>query len=113
MKTRLYITGMSLVGIMAFSCCGQKPVAVEDTKTALMDFDTKGYTSGTIVQSKAEGDCEWTIKLQDGRHLDPMTIDKDFMQNGATVWFKYTPQRRMSRCDKASPVGITEMKMNK
>ncbi|WP_405251297.1 hypothetical protein [Dokdonia sp. Asnod3-C12] len=113
MRTRLYITGMSLAAIMAFSCCGQKAVATEDTKTALMDFDTTGYTSGTIVHSKAEGDCEWTIKLEDGRHLDPMTIDKDFMQDGASVWFKYTPQRRMNRCDKASPVGITEMKMEK
>jgi len=113
MKTRLYITGMTLVTFMAISCCSQKATTTEDTKTALMDFDTTGYTSGTIVQSKAEGDCEWTIKLVDGRHLDPLTIEKSYMKDGTSVWFKYTPQRRMNRCDKASPVGITEMKMSK
>lgn len=104
---------MALVTAMGLSCCGQKAASEENVKASTMDFDTKGYTAGTIVHSKAEGDCEWTIKLADGRHFDPMTMDKGFMKDGASVWFKYTPQRRMNRCDKASPVAVTEIKMGK
>lgn len=116
MRTKHLITGMTLIAAITLSCSGQKAVSDENAKTTEMTnstFDSKGYTAGTIVQSKAEGDCEWTIKLADGRHLDPMTMDKDFMEDGAEVWLKFSPQRRMNRCDKASPVEITEIKMAK
>lgn len=112
MKTKLFITGITLVTGLVLASCGQKATTEEKAKEeTTMSFDTTGYTSGTIIQSKAEGDCEWTIKLKDGRFLDPMTIDKDFMKDGATVWVKFLPQRRMQRCDKANPVDLTEIKM--
>jgi len=112
MKTKLFITGIALVTGLVLTSCGQKAITEETAKKeTTMSFDTTGYTSGTIVQSKAEGDCEWTIKLKDGRFLDPMTMDKDFMKDGANVWIKFLPQRRMQRCDKASPVDLTEIKM--
>ncbi|ANH59347.1 hypothetical protein [Dokdonia donghaensis] len=112
MKKKLFITGIILVTGLMLASCGQKATTEEKAKEeTTMSFDTTGYTSGTIVQSKAEGDCEWTIKLKDGRFLDPMAIDKDFMKDGATVWIKFLPQRRMQRCDKASPVAISEIKL--
>ncbi len=114
MKIKLFITGITIVTGLVLSSCGQKATTEEKVKEeTAMQFDTTGYTSGTIVQSKAAGDCEWTIQLEDGRFLDPMTIDKDFMKDGATVWIKFLPQRRMQRCDKASPVAISEIKLRK
>lgn len=113
MKSKLYLTGITIIAAVVIASCAQKVIAEENNKATIMDFDTTGYTSGTIVQSKVEGDCEWTIKLEDGRHFDPMTIDKGFMENGAPVWFKYTPQRRANRCKKATPIAITEIKMGK
>lgn len=112
MKTIHIITGITFIAALGLSSCGQKAVTEETSKTTEMTsstFDSTGYTSGTIVQSKAEGDCEWTIKLADGRHFDPMTMDKSVMKDGVKVWFKFIPQRRMNRCDKASPVEITEI----
>lgn len=114
MKSKACLSGLLLLGAITMSCCGQKTVSTEETKNTTMEettFDSTGFTSGTIVQSKAEGDCEWSIELADGRFLDPQTMEKEFMQDGATVWFKFTPQRRMQRCDKASPVAINEIRM--
>jgi hypothetical protein len=114
MKKSLFTIGMTLTIIVTIGSCGQKTITEENiTPTTLMNFDKTGYTFGTIVQSKTEGDCEWTIKLENGKHLDPKSLEEDFMKNGMSVWIKYTPQRRMQRCENAMPVGITEIKMNK
>ncbi|WP_144668646.1 hypothetical protein [Dokdonia sp. Hel_I_53] len=110
MKT--YLTGLSLVAAVALSCCGQKAASEESNKSALTEevtFNPKGYTSGTIVQSKAQGDCEWAIQLENGDFVETMDMDKTFLESGKKVWLKYTPQRRMQRCTKASPVAVSEM----
>ncbi len=113
MNMKTYLTGLSLVAAIALSCCGQKAASEENLKSTAVDtstnFDTTGYTSGIIVQSKAEGDCEWTIQLKSGDFIEAMDMNTDFLVGGKKVWVKYTPQRRMQRCDKASPVAITEM----
>lgn len=115
MRTRHFITGLTFIAAITLSCCGQKAVTEETIKiTEVNDtkFESEGYTVGTVVQSKVEGDCEWTIKLADGRYLDPMTMDKNFMKNDAKVWIKFSPQRRMNRCDKGIPVAITDILAN-
>lgn len=112
MRTRHLITGITFIAAITLSCCGQKAITEETNKiTEMKDnkFKKEGYTSGTIVQSKAEGDCEWSIKLADGRYFESKDMSKEFMVNNLEVWFKYTPQRRMQVCDKASPVSINTM----
>lgn len=113
MKTRQFFTGLSLIAAITLSCCGQKEITndVKTNNAKEENFNATGYTAGTIVQSKEEGDCEWTIKLEDGRYLDPMSMNKDFMNDGAAVWVKFLPQRRMQRCDKASPVELSDIRM--
>lgn len=70
----------------------------------------QGFTKGTLVYSRAEGDCEYTIKLEDGRYFESTDLKEEFKKDGMTVWFTYNPLRRMSICSKANPIAITEMK---
>lgn len=70
----------------------------------------QGFTKGTIVHSKEEGDCEYTIKLEDGRYFESTDLKEEYMKDGMTVWFTYGPLRRMNKCKKANPVSIIAMK---
>ncbi len=92
--------------------------STKETKTSDMAVDMthekemldQGFTKGTIVHSKVEGDCEYTIKLEDGRFFESTDLKQEFMVDGKTVWFTYGALRRMNKCDKASPISIREMK---
>ena len=105
--------------LMATSCsCSKKATetAKKETNTAMEDVKkmvTDGYTSGIIEYSDKEGDCEYTIKLEDGRYFESTSIDPKFLENGTKVWFKFRGLRRVSQCPKANPVEITEMILRK
>lgn len=70
----------------------------------------QGFTKGTIFHSKEEGDCEYTIKLEDGRYFESTDLKDEFKKDAMAVWFTFRPLRRMNTCLKANPVGINEMK---
>ena len=72
-----------------------------------------GFKMGTIVASKAEGDCPFTIQMEGEDKpyfLDPINLDESFKKNGQKVWFTFNGLRMMNRCEKANPVSIVEMK---
>ncbi len=113
MKATLLVTA-TLCSLMSLSSCKSTQETKKEVITAASSeqkevFMKEGYTAGTIVHSKEEGDCEWTIKLEDGRHYESMSMKEEFMKNDLKVYFKFIPQRRMSNCTKASPIEITEM----
>jgi len=113
MKATLLITAALCSLLSASSCKGTQGVEKEElTETAMEKKEmllNEGYTAGVIIHSTEEGDCEWTIKLEDGRHFESISMQDEFKENGAKVFFKFIPQRRMSRCTKANPIAITEM----
>lgn len=113
MKATLLITS-ALCSLMSLTSCKSTQETVkEEITTSVMDTKEtllkEGYTAGTIVHSTKEGDCEWTIKLEDGRHFESLTMEEEYKKSDMKVYFKFLPQRRMSSCTKASPVQITEM----
>ncbi|RMB58032.1 hypothetical protein EAX61_10460 [Dokdonia sinensis] len=67
-------------------------------------------TLGSIVYSDKEGDCEYVIKTDDGRMLDPQNIDKSFQKDGMKVEFTFAALRMMNRCEKANPIRIIKIK---
>lgn len=70
------------------------------------------FKSGTIVASKAEGDCPYTIKM-DGEtsyFLDPINLEENYKKDGLKVWFTFTGLRIMNRCEKANPINVNEMR---
>ena len=98
---------------LILACNGTKETTkaqVAENMEQEKEMITQGFTKGTIVHSKAEGDCEYTIKLEDGRFFESTDLKEEFMKDGMTVWFTFAPLRRMNKCQKANPVGINEMK---
>ena len=101
----------SLLLIMA--CNGTKELTSEQASKNMAqekEMIAQGFTRGTIVHSKAEGDCEYTIKLEDGRYFESTDLKDEFKKDAMQVWFTFRPLRRMNTCQKANPVGISEMK---
>lgn len=101
----------SLLLIMACNSTKETmaPKTVENMELE-KEMIAKGFTKGTMVHSKEDGDCEYTIKLEDGRYFESSDLNKEYMKDGMAVWFTFNPLRRMSRCKKANPVAITAMK---
>lgn len=97
------------------SCKSSKESQVQDSTKNLVTVEKEqnmikdGFTKGTIVYSKEPGDCEWTIKLDNGVHYESMTLPEEYKKADITVYFKFIPQRRPNKCAKANPVEITEM----
>lgn len=100
--------------ILIVACNGTKETvatkATENNMEQEKEMIAQGFTKGTIEYSREEGDCEYTIKLEDGRYFESSDLKDEFMKDSMTVWFSYRPLRRMSMCNKANPVAITEMK---
>ena len=99
---------------LMLACNGTKDTSTTN-EMAKMDVQQEmmeqGFTKGTIVYSDIEGDCEYTIKLEDGRMFESTDLKEEFKKADMEVWFKFQPLRRMNKCKKANPVGISEMKM--
>lgn len=98
---------------LLMACNGAKETAatqISEKMTQEKEMLALGFTKGTIVYSDKEGDCEYTIKLEDGRFFESMDLKEEYMVDGMKVWFSYAPQRRMNTCQKANPVGINDMK---
>ena len=111
-------TSLLLVLLAVFSCCGNKTTkeAMADTKDASMNTKMmeNGFKMGTIVASKAEGECPFMIQMEsEGEEkpvfLDPINLDESYKTNGQKIWFTFNGLRMMNRCIKANPVSIVEM----
>ncbi|RFN59000.1 hypothetical protein [Marixanthomonas ophiurae] len=69
-----------------------------------------GFKKGMIVFSEKEGDCPYTIKLEEGdTYYDPINLEESYKKDGEKVWFQFNPLRRMNRCVKANPVFVSEI----
>lgn len=116
MKKAYFAMALSIIFLLAASCCSQKTATVteENTKTNVDDVVVinNDYTTGVITKTKEEGECQWVIKLKDGRIFETTDMKENFMKDGTVVYFKYRGLRRMSSCPGASPIEITEMNTN-
>ena len=68
-----------------------------------------GFSMATVVASKTEGDCPFTIKMEDGTLFDPINLEDGFKKHDTKIWVKYSGLRMMNRCVKANPVRIDEI----
>jgi hypothetical protein len=112
MKTTILIVALTI-----FSCSSKKTTtdAMADTKKSEMitKMEENGFKMGTIVASKAKGDCPYVIQMEgedkQSYFLDPINLDESFKINGEKIWFTYAGLRMMNRCEKANPVSIIDM----
>jgi hypothetical protein len=105
-----------LFSILCTACNASKSKEIkEENSTIMMEENNKmeeaGYKKGTIVYSDKENDCEYTIKMEGNSayFLDPEALEDTFKIDGELVWIKFRGLRRMNRCEKASPIELTEI----
>jgi len=112
LKTSLVLVGL----IFMLSCTSKKTTTDAMTDTERTSLNTKmmenGFKMGTIIASKLEGDCPYTIQLVDDNYsyyLDPINLDEGFKKHGEKIWFKFAGLKMMNRCEKANPISIIEI----
>ena len=110
-------TSLSLFLLLALACNSSKnttsnndnEMSSENNKTEQKMMEA-GFKKGTIVFSEEEGDCPYTIQIEEsGNFLDPINLEESYKAGGTEVWVKYNGLRRMNRCVKANPVSISEI----
>jgi len=107
-----------LLSVFVMSCCSSTKTTNTTENSNNVEMETKkmmeeGFKKGVIVTSRKEGDCPITIQMQDEEttyFLDPINIAEKYkVTDGEKIWFKFTGLKMMNRCDKASPISITEI----
>jgi len=115
-----YLKILIIVLTLSFSSCNTTNKAVKKinkTENNTAEMDTKkmiaeGFIAGQISFSKIEGDCPITIKIEGENGVyfyDPIDLSDEFKNEDENIWFKFAGLRRMNRCEKASPISITEV----
>ena len=90
----------------------QSEATTQTTKAMETKMMEEGFKKGTIVASKEEGDCPYTIQLEENGetlHYDPINLDAQYKQDGEKIWFTFRGLRMMNRCQKATPIEIEQM----
>lgn len=116
MKLFKIVTVTLCLGLLT-SCNSNKATSDSENsniKTSMTETEmlNAGFQSGTIVASKADGDCPYVIKT-DGKEsvmYDPINIEDTFKKDGMKVWFTFRGLRMMNRCTKANPVELVDIK---
>ena len=118
MYLTLLKTSITIFSVFIFSFCtstkntSNDTINSNDTKLEVAKMMENGFKKGVIVASDKEGDCPYTIQLEDDNYkyfLDPINITEDFKKDGEKIWVKFAGLRMMNRCEKANPVSIIEM----
>ena len=109
---------LALIAVMTMAACGstqEKNSTTGDNTGPAVDESNmiaQGYLKGIIRYSEAEGDCPYAIEVESDDYnymLDPLNLEEAHKKDGHKVWFKFTPLRMPNRCEKASPVNLTEV----
>jgi hypothetical protein len=102
----------SIVTVLSFGIISSCATKKDSEKSSLEETKMleSGFSKASMVESKIEGDCPYTIQLSEGGvFLDPINLDDAYKKQGEKIWVKYRGLRRMNRCDKANPVEIEEI----
>lgn len=77
-----------------------------------VEFIEDGFSRAVIVHFPGNGEhCIFLIQKEDGSLLEPMDLEEQYQKADLHVWIKYNPQRRPSRCEGTTPVGITDIQI--
>jgi hypothetical protein len=68
-----------------------------------------GFVKGTVNVSRTES-CPYTIKVETLDYLlDPINLEKAYMNEGEKIWIKFSGLRMKNRCASANPVNVVEI----
>ncbi|MBS3739361.1 hypothetical protein [Mesohalobacter halotolerans] len=105
---------MTLMLFLMFVSCNstknpktENDAATEKAKKMIAD----GFKKGIIIAFDKKSNCPYIIKLQKSNQtafLDPVDLPAKFKEDKMAIWFKFTPSRRIKRCQKANPVLLND-----
>ncbi len=97
--------------LLAFSCNSKKTIVDKVPENQQKEMTEAGFKKANVLYSAKEGDCPYTLKIDGESYLfDPINLEETYKKPNLEVWVKYRSLRIPNRCDKASPVEITEIK---
>lgn len=103
----------ALVFLVFTASCSRKavPITTEDKtapKEVIINYQQEGYIPGTIVDMTGLDGCNFMIKLENGKKLEPDKLEDQFKQNDLPVWIKYSiPKSAMGICMSGQMVILT------
>jgi len=106
-----------IVSVISLSaCCSKKDKATKNSEEAVstgIQIEKKmleaGFQKARIVHFELEkGPCSYLVEIEGSKLLlEPQKeLVPEFKVANTLVWIKFQPQRRMSNCQNAQPVGI-------
>lgn len=99
-----------LVLLLTATSCQSKKTSSDTMKISESKMIENGFKKATVVYSTIPGDCEFTIAVEGETVLfDPINLEGKFQKSQAKIWVKYIPLRMPNRCEKASPIEISEI----
>lgn len=114
---KVLLTLFFLISLNA--CCTKKnntPQVKENVEESKVSNDDEliksGYKKAYIVFNDQKDDpCKYLIQIDDYLLLEPLQeLENNFKISDLSVWVKYHPQRRMSRCANSQPIEIIDIK---
>ncbi len=106
-----------ITSILSISACCPKKNKTSAPSDQVVTIEKKsekemleaGFQKASIVYYEQEKTpCNYLIELEDSKLLlEPQKeLEPEFKVAKSLVWIQFQPQRRMSRCNTAQPVGI-------
>lgn len=110
MKILLYSFVLILMFLTACSTSQKKTHNnIENQPEVATKMTQDGFKLAHIVVDEAKDfPCNFLIKLENSDVLlEPLTpVPEEFQKNEMSIWIKYHPQRRMSRCGDTQPMEL-------
>ena len=106
------LTLIIVVIVLAASCSRKTIPTTTEVKDApkevIINYQQEGYIPGTIVDMTGLDGCNYMIKLENGKKLEPDKLEDQFKQNDLPVWIKYSiPKSAMGICMSGQMVILT------
>lgn len=95
------------------ACCGKKKAIAQSSKEIKRDFENEGYIKATVIFYEVSG-CEYVLKLEDEKKLEPSNLAADYKKDQLAVWLKYISKKGgMSVCMAGQMVDIIDIQLRK
>ena len=77
------------------------------------DFEKEGYVKASVIFYEVSG-CEYILKLEDGKKLEPVNLALSFKKDMLPVWIKYIPKKEaVSICMAGQIVELIDVQARK
>ena len=100
----------STISVVLLLClmlsCSKKTVPASEVKieateqkTVERDYEKEKFIRATVVDMTGLDGCQFLLKLEDGKKLEPINLDPAYKKNGLPVWIRYIDSKgSMSIC---------------